>query len=187
MLCRALLVALCTTATSAMADPAADYSRLQELIPALTFQRGPGDQLTENTALISQLQGRWIALSLLMGDDRAMPAAETIATACERTPIELAPAGLATLTATQLWRDGAAVARLQYAGGMTYIASYDEAGQIKRLFGAKPVEELDPNMLHSTLTANLWLGYLTLLPVGDSLLLVQPLAEAPLLLMRCPA
>ncbi len=90
------------------------------------------------------------------------------------------------LRLTRQGGDRAVAIDLRYAGGTTYVATVDQAALVACFFGAEPVDQIDPVMLATALTASPWLGQIVLLPAGQDLILVQPATRPPELLARCP-
>ncbi|MCB6178400.1 hypothetical protein LHP98_09685 [Rhodobacter sp. Har01] len=183
-LCLFALIALCTT--PAAADPAADYVRLRQALPTILFGNDIGLHLQLNAEVIKRLEGRWTLVAPLMQDGLTFPAADALAKACDRAGYQVAPEGTLGLTLTLPTKTKPYVIHLRYAGGTTYLASVDEAGLMARLFPGKDFEDLQPDMLYSTLLGGTWQGYVSLLPAGDDLVLIQPQSRPPELLARCP-
>jgi hypothetical protein len=172
-------------ARPAQADPAQDYDRLRTALPGLIFQGDPGDMLQAQTRALPKLQGRWVLIGAAIGPDGSFPAPDLMASLCERSASTLAVTGPAEVTLSRTTGDAILTVRLAFAGGSTYVASFDQQGYVG-LFLGKTAEEVDPDLLASALTNNIWLGYVSLLPVGADLILVQPQGRMPDLLARCP-
>lgn len=181
-----LIAALALVAQPALADPASDYATLRQALPTILFARGGAENLALQAQVLQQIEGRWTNITPLMPDGVNFPADELIAKTCERLGYDLVKVGHFGLTLTLKTKGQPFVVSLRYAGGATYIATFDEAGLFDRLFPGKPLEEMDLDMVYSTLVKNVWQGYITVLPVGKDLLLLQPLGAAPELMARCP-
>jgi hypothetical protein len=168
------------------ADPATDYARLIAAFPDLVFGGAPGRILQAQTDRLPALEGTWILAAVRMGDGTAFPPADQIATACGRLTYRLAVTGPAALTLTRTSGSSTHRISLVYAGGSTHVAAFDQTGYLGLIFGATPPAEVAPDMPYGTLTQNPWLGFVSLMPVGPDLILVQPLGRPPDLLVRCP-
>ena len=70
-------------------------------------------------------------------------------------------------------------------GALTYSATVDEAGLMARRFPGKSVGHLQPDLAYSNLVSSMRRGHVTLLSLGDDLVLLQPLVRPPGLLARC--
>jgi hypothetical protein len=181
-----LAFALALAAQASAADPAADYARLAEALSGLTFATDPAPLVAAQTEMLARLPGRWTPVAALMADGTTFPDAALLARACDRSAFVAATDGPLSMTLTRDTGADVFAIRLRYAGGATWVASFDQSGYLAGLFGEKPLAEVPPDMLYSALTQGPWLGDLTLLPAGDDLILVQPRARPPELLVRCP-
>jgi hypothetical protein len=181
-----LALALALAARPAAADPAADYARLAEALPGLTFATDPARLVAAQTGMLAGLPGRWAPVAALMADGTTFPDAALLARACERSAFVAAVDGPLSVTLTRDAATPPMVIRLTYAGGATWVASTDQAGYLASVFGDRPLAEIAPDMLYSALTQGPWLGELSLLPAGEDLLFVQPRARPAELLARCP-
>jgi hypothetical protein len=182
----ALALATLALAAPALTDPAADYARLAAAFPGLSFANDPGPMLQGQTQALEALSGQWILAGALMEGGTAFPDPDLIAGACARSASALTVTGPAALRLTRTTASGTLTVDLTYAGGTSYVATYDQAGFIDLFFGGRSAEELGPDLLYGPLTGNIWLGHVSLLPVSKDLILVLPQARTPELLVRCP-
>jgi hypothetical protein len=180
-LCLAALLA-----SPALADPASDYARMREALPTILFGNDIELQLQLQAEILSRMEGRWVQVTPLMKEGFKFPDANLLARTCDRAGFDVALSGTFGLTLTQRPVKAAPyVIHLTYAGATTYIATVEEAGLVERIAPDKDLAEVTPQVLYNGLVNNGWAGYMSLLPLGEDLVLLQPLARAPELLARC--
>ncbi|MGB4827578.1 MAG: hypothetical protein WBP18_09965 [Paracoccaceae bacterium] len=179
-------LALCLAATGpALADPASDYEQLRKAFPTLLFGTDVGLHMKLNSEVIRRLEGRWTLISPLLEDGITFPDAELVAKSCDKLGYTLTREGFVGLTLSLPTHSDPYLIHLHYAGGTTYIATYDEAGMMARIFPGKAVDEVPANALYSALVSSMWQGYISMVPAGEDLILLQPLSRPPELLARC--
>lgn len=179
-----LALAACLSSPT-LAGPAEDFARLRAAFPALYFGTDTGQHMKLNAGLVKWMEGRWTLVSPLMEDGVTFPEDDLIAKGCDRLTFTSAADGNLSLTLTMETKAEPYVIRFNWAGGSSYIVTMDEAGLLARLFPGKAFEDLQPQQLASALTNSAWLGYVTLTPAGEDLVLLQPQARPPILLARC--
>ncbi|MFZ1482790.1 MAG: hypothetical protein WAT25_18695 [Paracoccaceae bacterium] len=183
---RPVALALCLAASPALADPASDYDQLRKALPTLLFGTDVGLHMQSATDTIRRLEGRWFLMTGLMEDGVTFPEDEYLAIGCDKLAYTLAADGLLGLTLTFRSKPDPLVITMHYAGGNSFVSSFDDAGMMSRFLGEKPPEDVSPNVLYSILVTSPWQGYISLIPAGKDLILLQPLAKPPELLVRCP-
>jgi hypothetical protein len=186
--------ALSLSATPALADLADDYVALFSTI-GITVDQGSAQQVSQASARIKAMSGRWMPLSILAGggvdparppsaDDLA-PLRNAIAGACERMTIDIVPTPTLGIEVAIGNSKGRSLSRFQYAGGMDYVAVFDEAAMLNRMF-PKGTADVPADTLASTLPTSSYLGRYTILPVGETILLVFGDRRPPDVRGRCP-
>lgn len=180
----ALAAALC--AGPIHADPASDYERLRASLPTLLFGRDTVQHMDQTARMLQQIDGRWVMLASAMPDGVTFPDANLVARICEKQAFELTANGTYGLTMTMPTPTDPHVITLQYAGYSTFLATFDEAGILARMLPGNSASEVGAEVIYNLVTRGALSGYVSLLPAGDDLILLQPLLQPPELLARCP-
>lgn len=183
---RPILLAACLFALPAAADPAADFQRLTETFPTLGFAYDAEAQLTEAKSFVAGMTGTWVQIGPLMAQSGQFPEPDILAQACERVGFAATPVGLVGFDLTMPGKTTPFTIHMQWMGGTTFAARYDEAGLLARLFGDN-LDAIPADVMVTSLTRTAWNGPVALIPVGKDLVYMQaPQAPADVL-ARCPA
>jgi hypothetical protein len=186
MRCLALAPAAVLAAVPALADPAADYVRLLQLMP-LAEARDPERSLAYAEGLVSHLAGSWVNLDVLFdGRGEAAYDADLVGKACGRSTLTLTPASPFSLGYANGNDKGRMTGQLQWAGGNAFIGVYDEASMRARFFGSKAAT-VEGGPLFSALVHQALSGRLTILPAGEDIMVILHEGTEADIWARCPA
>jgi hypothetical protein len=180
-------------ALPARADLAADYAALFDTV-AVDLSRDPEAQLAQTEARIQAMAGRWIAISVVAGggpppdkvvdDAQIAKLRDSVVIACSRNTINIVPTSPLGFSLSSGPDNSSLTAQFQFGGGMEFVAVFDEASLRRRYFGDK-IAEVPAATLYGALTRSTFLGRVTILPVGRTLLVVMPERQPPEVWARC--
>lgn len=182
---RASLLALALVSAPAMADPAADFQQVMQTFPTLSFEIDPEVQVIKAKEFVAGLSGKWVQIGPLVGNSGSFPDPETFAKACEKVAYTVTPIADFSFDLTMPAKIMPFVVHLQWAGGTSFAARYDEESFLARMYGDQ-LDAIQPGMLFSTLVLTTWLDTITLIPAGQDLILMQSPRRPADALARCP-
>lgn len=180
-----LALTLTAAASPAFSDASSDFDQLMQTFPTLSFQIDPEVQVVKAKEFVAGLSGKWVQIGPLVADTGSFPDPETFAKACEKVAYTVAPVGDFSFDLTMPAKIMPFVVHLQWAGGTSFAARYDEASFLARMFGDQ-LDAVQPGMLFSTLVLTTWLDTITLIPAGQDLILMQSPRRPADGLARCP-
>ena len=182
----AALLALPTLgAQPASADAASDYEAAFHMLGPIMLSRPPADEFAAVNEMIATLEGHWYFLSLIAGDDPAMPSPQIIAKACELQKVEITAADVLSFDVVLSARDNSVTTRYSYSRGGVFVATTPISQSLERLFGDKAAT-LPAAQYGIALYMGIRNGPVTLMMPSPDLLVLMPMGGGAEMWGRCP-